>query len=143
MDKLKHGETTDLLIKAFFQVYNTLGHGFIEKVYENAMVIEARKLGLNIKQQVPIQVSYGGKTIGEYCVDLIADNKVIVELKVAKKLVPEHEAQLLNYLKSTAYEVGLLLNFGERPEFSRRVMDNKRKGSLSWHKVRKSAYIRG
>jgi len=143
MDGLKHGETTDLLIKAFFQVYNTLGHGFLEKVYENAMIIEAGKLGLNIAKQVPIQVIYGGSAVGEYCADLVADQKVIVELKVARKLAPGHEAQLMNYLKATPYEVGLLLNFGERPEFSRRIMDNNRKGSLSWHKVRKPVYIRG
>ena len=143
MKRLKHGEITDLLIRAFFHVYNKLGHGFLEKVYENAMIIEARELGLDIKQQVPIQVSYGGKSIGKYSADLIADNKVIIELKVARKLAPEHEAQLLNYLKATPYEVGLLLNFGERPEFSRKVMDNSRKGSLFWQKMGGSVGIRG
>ena len=117
----------------FFNFHNTLGYGFLEKVYENAIVLEARKLGLQIKQQMPIRVIYGETIVGEYFADLVANNLVIVELKVVKQLAREHEAQLLNYLKATAYEIGLLLNFGLKPEFRRRVMDNSRKGSLSWH----------
>ena len=127
MDSFKHKETTNLLIKAFFKVYNTLGHGFIEKVYENAMVIEARSLGLQIKQQQPISVFYGDTVVGEYITDFIVNSAVIVELKAVSKLTELHEAQLMNYLKATPYEIGLLLNFGIKAEFQRRIMDNNRK----------------
>jgi len=133
MDKLRDREITDPLIGAFFRVYNTLGHGFLEKVYENAMVIEATKLGLKVVQQMPIGVVYDNRVIGEYFADLAVNNKVIVELKVAGALGKEHEAQLMNYLKATPFEIGLLLNFGVKPEFLRRVMDNSRKGKLSWY----------
>lgn len=132
MGTLKHSEITNLIIKAFFNVHNALGCGFLEKVYENAIALEARKLGLQIRQQMPIRVMYRDAIVGEYFADLIANNIVIVELKAVRQLAPEHEAQLLNYLKATEYEIGLLLNFGLKPEFRRRVMDNSRKGSLSW-----------
>jgi GxxExxY protein len=134
MATLEHREISDLLIKAFFRVYNALGHGFLEKVYENAMAIEARRLGLCIQQQMRIQVLYGKAVVGEYSADLVANNAVIVELKVAGALAPEHEAQLLNYLKATPFEVGLLMNFGEKAEFRRRILSNERKGNLSWYK---------
>lgn len=133
MGILKHSEITGQLIKAFFNVHNTLGCGFLEKIYENAIALEARKLGLQIRQQMPIRVMYRGAIVGEYFADLIANEIVIVELKAVRQLAREHEAQLLNYLKATEYEIGLLLNFGLKPEFRRRVMDNSRKGSLSWH----------
>ncbi len=112
MDKLKYKDSSDLIIKAFFRVYNTLGHGFLEKVYENALVIEAGRLGLRIKQQMPISVLYGEAIVGEYTADLAVNDIIIVERKVACKLATEHEAQLMNYLKATPYEIGLLLNFG-------------------------------
>ena len=133
MDNFKHKETTNLLIKAFFKVYSTLGHGFIEKVYENAMVIEARSLGLQVKQQQPISVFYADTIVGEYIADFIVNSAVIVELKAVSKLTEVHEAQLMNYLKATPYEIGLLLNFGPKVEFQRRIMDNNRKGNLSWY----------
>jgi len=132
MDKLRHGEITDLLIRAFFRAYNALGHGFLEKVYENAMAIEARKMGLKVEQQMSVKVFYGEDVIGEYFADLAVNDKVIVELKVAQRLASEHESQLMNYLKATRYEVGLLLNFGIKPEFRRRIMDSNRKGNFSW-----------
>jgi GxxExxY protein len=143
MATLEHREITDLLIKAFFRVYNTLGHGFLEKVYENAMALEACRLGLCIRQQMRVQVRYGEAVVGEYSADLVANNAVIVELKAAGMLAPEHEAQLLNYLKATPFEVGLLMNFGVKPEFRRRVMDNSRKGNLSWYQPRICADSRG
>ena len=133
MDTLKHREITELLIKVFFRVYNTLGHGFLEKICENAMAIEASKLGLEIMQQLPIEVHYGRTVVGEYYADLAVNDKVIIELKTVVKLTEAHEAQLMNYLKATSYEVGLLLNFGTKAEFRRRVMDNNRKGNLSWY----------
>ena len=133
---LKHGAVTDLILKAFFRVYNELGYGFLEKVYENSMAIAARKLGLTVGQQVAIVVHFDAEVVGEYAADLLVDNLVIVELKAVKSLAEEHEAQLLNYLKATPYEVGLLLNFGPKPQHKRKVFDNPLKGNLSWHKPR-------
>ena len=123
---------TELIIKAFYTVYHTLGYGFLEKVYKNAMAIELRRLGLEVIQEARITVYYEGEVVGEYFADLLVAGAVIVELKAVKKLLPEHEAQLLNYLKATPYEVGLLLNFGPRPEIKRRAFDNSRKGSMRW-----------
>ncbi len=130
----KHKELTEQVISAFYDVYNTLGYGFLERVYENAMVIELRDRGIEVIQQSSIQVYYQYEVIGEYFADLLIENKVIVELKASKTLVIEHEAQLLNYLKASRYEVGLLLNFGPKPEIKRKVFGNERKGSLSWLK---------
>ena len=134
MGQLLHAQTTALLLQAFFDVYNKLGYGFLERVYENSMAIAARKLGVRIEQQEPICVHFDGVVVGEYAADIVADGKVIVELKAARALGEEHEAQLLNYLKATPYEVGLLLNFGPRPEYRRKIMANSRKGSLVWLK---------
>ena len=128
----KHTDITELIIKAFYKVYNTLGYGFLEKVYRNALAIELRKLGLEVIPEMRIVVYYDGKAIGEYFADLLVAGVVIVELKAVKRLVEEHEAQLLNYLKATPYEVGLLLNFGPKPEIKRKAFDNSRKGSMRW-----------
>jgi GxxExxY protein len=130
---LKHGEVTDAILRAFYRVYNELGYGFLEKVYENSMAIAARKLGLAVQQQVPIIVHFDDAVVGEYVADLLVNDLVIVELKAVKLLVDEHEAQLLNYLKATPYEVGLLLNFGPKPQHKRKVFDNSIKGGLSWY----------
>jgi len=123
----KHKELTEKIINIFYRVYNKLGYGFLEKVYENAMMIEFKKDGIPAVPQFPIKVFYEGKVIGEYFADILVDNKVIVEIKVAKRLVEENEAQLLNYLKATDIEVGLLLNFGTEPEVKRKAFDNTRK----------------
>ncbi len=128
----KHQKLTKKVISAFYDVYNTLGYGFLERVYENAMVIELTKGGIVSIQQSPLKVYYNDEIIGEYFADLLVEDKVIVELKASKTLAVEHEAQLLNYLKASRYEVGLLLNFGPKPEIKRKVYDNERKGSLSW-----------
>ena len=128
----KHKDLTDLIIKAFYAVYNTLGYGFLEKVYENAMVIELRKLGLKVIPQARIIVHYDGQEVGEYSADLLVEDAVIVELKATRAVAPQNEAQLLNYLKATVHEVGLLLNFGPKPQIKRKVYDNERKGGLSW-----------
>jgi len=127
---LKHEELTDAVLKAFYKVYNTLGYGFLEKVYENALVVELRKQGLTIEQQVPITVYYEGVVVGEYFADMLVDGKVIVEMKSAEALAGGHEAQLLNYLRGTEIEVGMVLNFGPKPEFRRKAYDNARKGSF-------------
>jgi GxxExxY protein len=127
MDKLKHNEITDKIIKAFYQVYNTLGYGFLEKVYENALIIELKKLGLNVIAQHPIKVFYDNAIVGEYFADMFVESTVIIEIKAAKAISIEHEAQILNYLKATQLEVGLILNFGPKTEFSRKAFDNSRK----------------
>ncbi len=123
----KHTEITDKIIAAFYKVYNTLGYGFLEKVYENALAIELCKQGTEVRAQAPIKVFYESEVVGEYFADLAIANAVIVELKAAKTLADEHEAQLLNYLKATPYEVGLLLNFGPQPQFKRKAFENVRK----------------
>jgi GxxExxY protein len=123
---------TEEIIRVFYTVYNKLGYGFLEKVYENAMMIEFARAGLPATAQSPISVIYDGNVIGEYFADILVDDKVILELKAAKSLGPENEAQLLNYLKATDKEVGLLLNFGPRPEIKRKVFDNSRKTPEQW-----------
>jgi len=123
----KHKELTEKIINIFYRVYNKLGYGFLQKVYENAMMIEFKREGILAISQSPIKVFYGGDVIGEYYADILVDNKVIIEIKAAKRLVEENEAQLLNYLKATDIEVGLLLNFGTEPEVKRKAFDNTRK----------------
>lgn len=127
-----HSGTTGLIHRAFYTVYNTLGYGFLEKVYRNALAVEIRKLGLRVVSEFPIAVYYDGQVVGEYFADIVVEDAVIVELKSARTLAAEHEAQLLNYLKATRYEVGLLLNFGPQPQTKRRAYTNTRKGGMSW-----------
>ena len=130
--ELKHKEVTDKILHAFFKiVYPQLGYGFLEKVYENALVIALTSLGLKVEQQVKIAVYFQNRVVGEYFADLLVEDKVIVELKAVSRLLLEHEAQLLNYLRATPYEVGLLLNFGPKPDFRRKVFDNSRK-TITW-----------
>jgi GxxExxY protein len=128
----KHTDVTGKIIQAFFAVYNQLGYGFLEKVYGNATAHEATKLGLHVVPQKEILVYYDGIVVGEYFADLLVNGLVIVEIKAVRKLLPEHEAQLLNYLKATPIEVGLLLNFGPKAEYQRKIYDNSLKGPLSW-----------
>jgi len=116
---------TSKIIEAFYKVNDSLGYGFLEKVYENAMYIELSKRGFDVKRQKNIKVFYKGYIVGDYYADLIINNRIIVELKAAKTLSEEHEAQLLNYLRSTKIEVGLLLNFGKKAEFKRKIYTNK------------------
>jgi len=123
----KHSELTEQIIGAFYVVYSKLGYGFLEDVYVKALVIELKKRGLIPNTEKPIEVYYEGQLIGKYYADIIVNDLVILELKSVKILVIEHEAQLLNYLKATPYEVGLLLNFGPKPETKRRSFDNSRK----------------
>ncbi len=122
-----HKQLTNKIIAAFYKVYNTLGYGFLEKVYENALAHELRQQGLDIRQQMPIKVYYDGQVVGEYVADLCVEGCVIVEIKAAESLCPEHEAQLLNYLRATEIEVGLLCNFGPQPVFARKILTNDRK----------------
>lgn len=128
----KHSEITDKLIKSFYEVYKQLGYGFSEKVYENATALLATSYGLKIEQQVAIPVFFMNNIVGEYRADMLVNRLVIVEFKATNSLLAEHEAQLLNYLKATPIEVGLLVNFGPKLEYKRKVYDNARKGTLSW-----------
>ena len=121
-----HEEITADIINAFYKVYNALGYGFLEKVYENAMAQELANRGHMVKQQVPIQVYYEAKVVGEYFADLLIDDKVILELKTAESIAKEHEAQLINYLKATKIEIGLLLNFGKEPQFKRKIFSKQK-----------------
>jgi GxxExxY protein len=124
---LKHKDISDTVLCCFYAVYNSLGYGFLEKVYENALVHELTKRGIAVVRQHPISVYYDGTAVGEYFADLVVENSIIVEIKAAKCFLAEHEAQILNYLKATKLEVGLLLNFGPKPEFRRKAFDNDRK----------------
>ena len=128
----KHSDLTEKIIKAFYTVYNYLGYGFLEKVYRNAMTLELGKQKLIVVPEAPIQVYYDGQVVGEYFADLVVGKAVLVELKAVRQLSDEHEAQLLNYLKATPYEVGLLLNFGPKPKIIRKAYDNSGKGSMQW-----------
>ena len=122
-----HSELTGQIIKAFYNVYNELGFGFLEKVYENAMLVELESLGLKCQAQVPIKVYYDEVEVGDYFADIIVNDLVVVELKASTRIAEEHEAQLLNYLRATEAEVGLLLNFGKKPEHKRKVFENRLK----------------
>ena len=128
----KHWDLTEKIIACFFKVYNSLGYGFLEKVYENALTKELELAGLKVQRQHPITVYYHGDVIGEYFADLLVNELVIVEIKAIRAMLEEHEAQLLNYLKATRYEVGLLLNFGYEAKFKRKAFDNQNKGHLQW-----------
>ena len=130
MGKMMYEELTGQIIGIFYKVYNDLGHGFLEKVYENAMAHKLRQAGLTLQQQHPIQVYYEGLIVGEFYADMLVDNRVILELKTAEAIAPAFQAQLLNYLKATPIELGLLLNFGPKPEFKRQLLTNDRKPSL-------------
>lgn len=114
MSKLLFAETTEQIIGAAFEVWKVLGYGFLEKVYENALVEELRQRNCKVQSQFEIEVFYKGAQIGHYVADLFVEEKIIVELKTEKEYNPKHEAQLLNYLKATGIKVGLLLNFGEQ-----------------------------
>ena len=114
-----HADLTEQIIKAFYKVYNALGYGFLEKVYENALLYELNKDGLVALQQESIKVFYDGCLVGDYFADLLVNGLVIVELKACESLRQEHLAQLTNYCKATGVEVGLLLNFGKNPEVKR------------------------
>ena len=125
--KFKHQELTRKIIGVFYDVYNELGHGFLESVYEAAMLIALREAGLRAETQVPVVVNFRGYLVGDFRADLLVESAVLLELKAARALDPSHEAQLLNYLRATEIEVGLLLNFGVKPEFKRLAFDNERK----------------
>lgn len=124
---MKHEEITEQIIKAFYKVYNTLGYGFLEKVYENALYIELTNMNFTVHKQQPIKVFYERDEVGLYFADLVVNELIIIELKAVEALANEHYVQLVNYLKATEMEVGLLLNFGKKPEVKRKIFDNEYK----------------
>jgi GxxExxY protein len=128
--ELKHGDVTFTIVRAFYDVYNELGFGFLESVYREAMSLQLRAQGHTVEQERPVEVKFRGTIVGLYRTDLVVDDKVIVELKCARSLENANEAQLLNYLKATGFEVGLLLNFGHRPQFKRMIFDVLKKESV-------------
>lgn len=127
---MKHENITAVILKSFYKVYNTLGYGFLEKVYQNSLLLELVHQDLSVQKQRQINVFYLGQQVGEYYADLIVNDVVIIELKAHECIIEEHENQLINYLKATEIEVGLLLNFGPKPEFKRKVFENQRKRML-------------
>jgi GxxExxY protein len=126
---LKHGDITDKVIRCFYDVYNELGFGFLESVYHRAMVIALDQAGLKVESRAKVPVYFRGQQVGDFEADILVEGYVILELKAVEALVAAHDAQLLNYLKATDAEVGLLLNFGPKPKFARFVFDNARKRS--------------
>ena len=127
MTSLLHKSITDAILKVYYEVYNELGYGFLEKVYQNSMYIELKNKGYKVEAQSKIKVYYKETEVGEYYADLMVENLVILELKAVDYIVKDFENQILNYLRSTDCEVGLLLNFGKKPEFRRKIFENNRK----------------
>ncbi|MGL6097506.1 MAG: GxxExxY protein [Fimbriiglobus sp.] len=125
---MTHADLTDRIIGAFYDVYNALGWGFLDRVYHNAFIHELRKRGIAVEPNARIDVFYDGVRVGEYFADMLVDGCVILELKAVERLTAEHDAQLLNYLKATTVSVGLLLNFGPKPQVRRKVFETARAG---------------
>ena len=129
--KIRHSELTEKIIGVFYEVYNDLGWGFVEAVYENGLTLALAEAGLTVRRQVPIAVWYRGQQIGEFRADLVVNDLVLLELKAAKSIDPSFEKQTLNYLRATNVEVALILNFGPAPQFRRLLFDNEQKGLRS------------
>lgn len=127
MSSILHKELTKSILKIFYDVYNELGYGFLERVYQNSLYYELKENGFQVEAQKKIKVYYKEIEVGEYIADIIVNDSVILELKAQEYLVEANEFQLINYLKATDCEVGLLLNFGKKPEFIRKIYQNNRK----------------
>ncbi|MGD0568093.1 MAG: GxxExxY protein [Candidatus Sulfotelmatobacter sp.] len=126
-ENLKHRELTERIIGVFYDVYNELGHGFLECVYEQALGFALAQSGMKVERQIPVSVWFRSHQVGEFRADVLVEGKVLLELKAARAIDDAHERQLLNYLRATDVEVGLLLNFGVKPQFRRLVYENERK----------------
>ena len=126
---LKHGALTHDILHCFYNVYRQLGAGFLESVYLRSMLIELRDAGLSAEAEIPVPVWYKGCDVGQFRADIVVEELVLLELKAAEQLCKPHEAQVINYLRATNLEVGLLLNFGPKPQFKRLVFENERKKS--------------
>ena len=123
---MKHKDLTSKVIDCAYKVHKTLGFGFLESVYQNALLLELLDAGLRPEKEKKISVKYNGHIVGDFISDIIVDDKVILELKSIKEIHPSQEAQLVNYLKATGIEVGLLINFGDKLEIKRKVFDHDR-----------------
>ena len=126
-ESLKHRELTEKIIGTFYDVYNDLGHGFLESIYEQALAIALAQAGMKVERQVPVRVWFRGQQIGDFRADILVDDSVLIQLKAVRTIEQAHEKQILNYLRATNIEVGLLFNFGEKPQFRRLVYENERK----------------
>lgn len=124
MNTILHRDLTQEIIRIFYEVYNELGYGFLERVYQNALFYELKMNGFDVKAQHRIKVFYKEVEVGEYICDILVNDLIILELKAQEQLVEANEFQLINYLKATNYEVGLLLNFGKKAEFKRKIFQN-------------------
>ena len=130
VEEYLYKEETDRILSAFYEVYNSLGYGFLERVYQNALYQELKRRGFRCEAQKQIKVYFKGQEVGEYFADILVNNSIIIELKACDRICHEHELQLINYLKATDIELGLLLNFGEKPQVRRKVFANERKENL-------------
>jgi GxxExxY protein len=139
---LKHKDLAQTIIGVFYEVYNELGHGFIESVYENALEIALTAKGLNVLRQIDIPVSFRGHNVGDFAADMLIEKSVLLEFKAVRTLDSAHEAQVLNYLRATQIEVGLLLNFGIKPEFKRLAFDNSRKQPKQFGEISVAALLK-
>jgi len=124
---LKHGDLTDKIIETFYDVYNELGPGFLESVYQHSFAIALSSGGLKVQRELAVPVYFRGQLVGDFRADLLVEDSVLLEVKTCRVLEPAHEAQLLHYLRATRFEVGLLLNFGPMPRVRRIILDNERK----------------
>jgi GxxExxY protein len=129
----KHSELTELIIDVFYEVYNELGFGFLESVYRNSLHLALLEKGLAVEQEVPVTVFFRGKNVGDFRADLVVNETILLELKTAEQIVAAHESHVLNYLRSTSLELGLILNFGPRPQVRRLLLDNSRKHAKAQH----------
>ena len=119
--KILYKDLSDKVIKCFYNVYDELGGGFLESVYEKSLMIELEDMGIAVENQKSIDVYYKKKLVGDFRADIVVEEKILIEIKAVSRLLPLHEAQLLNYLKATGIRIGLLVNFGERLEFRRKI----------------------
>ena len=123
----KHSELTEVIIGVFYDVYNELGYGFLESVYRNALRLALIEKGLQVEQEVPVSVFFRNRNVGDFKADLVVNRVVLLELKTAEMIVAAHESQVINYLRATSLELGLVLNFGPKPQVRRLLLDNVRK----------------
>ena len=123
----KHSEVTETIIGVFYEVYNELGYGFLESVYRNSLRLALAEKGFSVEQEVPVSVYFRGNNVGDFRADLVVNRMILLELKTADQIVAAFESQVLNYLRSTSLELGLILNFGPRPQVRRLLLDNFRK----------------
>jgi GxxExxY protein len=130
----KHSELTESIIGVFYDVYNELGFGFLESVYRKALKLSLEEKGLTVEAELPVPIFFHGTNVEDFRADLVVNHVILLELKTAETIIMAHEAQLLNYLRATSLEVGLILNFGPRPLVRRLLFDNERK-KLSRHRV--------